>query len=260
MYIRVKLETQWLVLSVFIGVIFTLLLLPNFLLHPSNLDILLREGDAIQNFLGFAFFRQSYWGWPITYTHDLFYPLGTSIVFTDSYPILSILLKLFSFVLPKFFIPFGVVAILNSGLMFYSASLFFRTTRHDWILGIIGGLFALISTIFIWRFNGHFSLTTQWLIIFNLLLIIKPSFNLKTDTLLQLLLIFVSCGTHPYLSAMIVVLSFGLAWKISKQKLLNTIITFPIFLGFILFALFSAWFFGWFSTSFSGVAYGGSYQ
>ncbi len=250
-------ELTWIGFSLIIGFAFSCYLLPDLVFHPTNTNIL--RQDPLQHFLGWEFFRQSPWQWPLTYTHRLLYPIGTTIVFTDSFPLLAILLKLFSRLLPEPFVFQGLVAILNSSLMFYSGSLFLRKLRPDLFFNIIGGFFVLLSSVFIWRFFGHFSLTSQWLIVFELLLIMKYEAKIKSDIMYQGLLIFIATGTHPYFVAMITPLSMAFSWKLYSRQCINRLPSIALFAGFVLFALLSGWFFGWFANYSSGTNEGYSY-
>ncbi len=251
---KVKIELIWLFLSLLIGFSFSYLIVPGFVLHPTNISIL--HGDPLCHYAGWEFYRSSAWSWPITSIPNLMYPIGTSVVFTDSFPLLSIILKLFSKFLPNSFNWIGTACVINSSLMFYSGSLFFRILRPDVIFNIIAGLFTLLSSVFVWRFLGHFALTAQWIIIFELLLIMKPKVNLKKDILYQLLLIFLSIGTHPYLAGMLLPFTSALIWKLYNRKQCNGRQAVFIFALCILSFLIFAWFFGWF-TGYSKASGGG---
>lgn len=243
----VKKEFAWLLSSLIIGFSFSVFILPEFVLHPGNVALL--RGDPVGHYVGWSFYRESAWSWPITFISGLMYPFGTSTVYTDGFPLFSIILKLFSKFLPEPFAFFGLLCVINSALMFYSGSLFLRKLRPDLLFSIIGGFFVLFSSVFIWRFFGHFSLTSQWLIIFELLLIMKPQAYLKSDIAYQCLLIFIAVGTHPYLAAMVVPLATALCWKFYNRKLCNRLYAGLLIIIFFVTAFVSAWFFGWFSTS-----------
>lgn len=65
-------------------------------------------GDAATNVAGWLFFRQDTWHFPMLKTDWLSYPEGTSVVFTDSIPLLVLPLKLIAGVLPANFHYFGL--------------------------------------------------------------------------------------------------------------------------------------------------------
>jgi len=237
-------ECAWVVLSFIVGSIFSLILLGPLVLHPTVVNML--DGDTLQHFIGWEFYRNSPWQLPIAYTSNLLYPLGTGIIFTDSFPIVSIILKMFSHFLPEPFIWHGLVAVINSSLMFYSGFILFRTVRGNTVFGIIGAFFTLFSAVFVYRLTMHFSLTTQWLIMFNLVLLLKPKINTKVDMCWQLLLLFISCGVHPYITAMLCPLAISFCFRVYiKNELKVKALIFNI-LSCCLCVLLAAALFGWF--------------
>jgi len=76
-------------------------------LNPWNEQWLFGGGDATQHYLGWIFFRNSPWAWPLGLNLDYGLGLNNSIVFTDSIPLLAIPLKALSRVLPNTFQYFG---------------------------------------------------------------------------------------------------------------------------------------------------------
>lgn len=255
-------EMLWLILSALVGLLFTAILYSNLFYNVKSVNVLL--GDMNATFVGWEFYRYDKWAWPLTYTSNLLYPSGISILYTDSIPIFSFILKLLSPILPEPFVFHGTLLCVNSTLMFYSGNLFFRNLRKNDILGIIGGFFMLTSSVFLVRaLMGHVTLTTQWLIIFNLLLILKERVCLKKDTLYQLILIFISSGVQPYLAFMNLGLAVALAFKITSPKYgyannkVQMIKKFVIYaaLYFAIFLL-AADFWGWFTGKSSGADFG----
>lgn len=154
-----------------------------------------------------------------------------------------------AFILPEPFVFFGPLCVINSALMFYSGSLLLRKLRPNLLFNVIGGFFVLFSSVFIWRFFGHFALTTQWIIIFELILIMKPRVFLKQDMFYQLLLIFIAIGAHPYLAGMVVPLAIALGWKVYNQEKCKAFYAVVMCATFFMFALFCRWFFGWFAAN-----------
>jgi hypothetical protein len=218
--------------------------------------------DMLVHFIGWDFYRHDNWSWPLTYTSSLMYPVGTTMVYTDSIPIFAIILKLLRNYLPEPFVWHGLWAIINNMLMFYSGSLLFRVLRKDTLLAFIGGLFMLLASPMLFRFYFHFSLASQWLLVFNFILLLKPQINHKADICWQSLLLFVACGIHPYIAFMNMGLAFALVYRLSIQYYLNrqirlfcyslitsSVIFMAVFIG-------SAYFFGWFFGKTQGEAYG----
>jgi hypothetical protein len=69
-------------------------------LNPSNVTWLLAGLDEAQHFLGWHFFRHEPWSFPPGLIRGYLDPLGTSIGYTDSVPLLAFVSKVFAFALP----------------------------------------------------------------------------------------------------------------------------------------------------------------
>ena len=76
------------------GIVF-LIIYGHKILNPTFIEWTM-DGDAAQHFLGWHFFRSEPWTFPIGVIQSYQYPQGTSLVYTDSIPLLAIPLKLLS--------------------------------------------------------------------------------------------------------------------------------------------------------------------
>jgi Family of unknown function (DUF6311) len=85
---------------------FFLVVGPN-VLNMSNIAWL-RWGDPAQHFMGWAFFRKSPWSFPIGLNPRYGIEISNSIVFSDSNPLLALVFKPFSPLLPEPFQYFGL--------------------------------------------------------------------------------------------------------------------------------------------------------
>ncbi|HRG63722.1 MAG: hypothetical protein E6Q32_07150 [Neisseriales bacterium] len=261
---KVLTEFVWIIISVAVGTVFSFNLISDLLFNIASINYI--SNDMIVNFVGWHYYRYDPWMLPITRISSLVYPVGTNLIYSDSIPILSVALKLFSQLLPPVFVWHGLVAIINLSLLFYSGNLFFRIMTKDKLLGFIGGMFLLLSAPAIYRLIAHYSLTSQWLLVFNLLLLFQRNQNVKQNSVWQLFLIFLSCGIHPYLAIMNLGLSFGLAYKLSFIRIKNDInmrfsAKYFILLAIIYVITFlcSAYIFGWFVGGGKSDAFGYGY-
>ena len=256
----VIIELIWLFAAFILGGLLAVNIVGDLIFNPRLFNFM--TADMLVHFIGWEFYRHDNWSWPLTYTSSLMYPVGTTMVYTDSIPLFAIILKLLRSYLPEPFIWHGVWAIINNMLMFYSGSLLFRVLRKDNLLAFIGGLFMLLASPMLFRFYYHFSLASQWLLVFNFILLLKPEINYKADVCWQALLLFVACGIHPYIAFMNMGLAFALVYRLSIQYYLNrqtrlfwyslitsSAIFMVVFIG-------SAYFFGWFFGKTQGEAYG----
>lgn len=133
-------------------------------LNPANTAWML-HGDPAQHYLGWQFFRNEPWQWPPGQIQRLGLPDGTSIVFTDAIPLLALLFKPFSSLLPAEFQYFGAwilgCFVLNG---FYGYRLIARYTE-DRCQRIIAACFFIVSPPLLLRGYGHESLMAQWLVL-----------------------------------------------------------------------------------------------
>ena len=89
----------------------------------------LQGPDLPQHYIGWLFFRESAWHFPIGLIDNLIYPFQISIIYTDSIPIFALLFKLISPWIPETFQYFGMWGLLSFGAMgLITASLLFRLT------------------------------------------------------------------------------------------------------------------------------------
>ena len=149
-------------------------------LNPSDIDWLLASRDPAQHFLGWVFFRNDSWHWPLTFTQDLLYPTGTSIAYTDSIPLFAIVFKLFSPVLPARFQYFGLYIFLSFILQFFwGAKLGQLFSRNSLFCATASGLLFMLAPPLNLRVHGHIALTSHWLILASIWSYIRLSNDFK---------------------------------------------------------------------------------
>ena len=205
--------------SLLIGTALAFLICPYLMLHPTDINYLrLDEG---QHFFGWAFYRADGWHWPITVTYDLMYPLGVSIVFTDSFPLLTVLLKSVSHFLPANFVFHGIVLVLNLSLMFFSANLLLRKLTADRTYSFFASFFFVLATPFIFRFSAsHAALASHWLIVLSLVPLVTPSAQPEKTLKLFWVLFLLSFGIHAYLSSMVMIFLLTYVCQLLCQKVI----------------------------------------
>jgi Family of unknown function (DUF6311) len=119
-----------------------------------------------------AYVRQP-WSWPITMVSGLL-PKPFSIVFSDSIPWVSILLKASG--LGPYFNPLGVFLMLSYPLQAWGMVALLRSLGvKDKVPLAIGGLIALLFPTWIARQFGHIALCGHWLILFSLALTVSSA-------------------------------------------------------------------------------------
>jgi Family of unknown function (DUF6311) len=201
------------------GFLYSLLVLGLARLDPTNLSWL--GGDAATYYIGWELFRQDRrLHWPLTFTDRLGYPLGDSIAFMDPIPLLSVLLKPLSSLLPTSFQYLGIATVLALSLQFFFAARLFRLLLgRNVLVVLLPSLFFLIAPPMTWRLAGHYALVHHWLLVAALCLFVslqKVNGDKKRKPVLFCgLLGGVAVGVNPYLALMVtVVLGSGVitAW------------------------------------------------
>ena len=163
--------------------------------------------DADANFIGWEFFRRTpIVQFPIGSSPFLGTGFSTSIVFTDSIPLLAIPFKFFNFLLPETFQYFGfwlLVCFVMQSCVSYRFLKNFTTNRF--ILHSGSALF-LIAPTFLFRLTagayGHIALCSQFLIIWSMDLFLRN----ENRTKVWLGLCTVAFLVHVYIFSMVLAL------------------------------------------------------
>ncbi len=133
-------------------------------LNPLTTQWLL-TGDQAQHYLGWYFFRNEEWLWPPGRTQGFGLPLGGSVAFTDSIPMLALILKPFSPWLPESFQYFGLWMLACFVLNGYFGLRLMAHATQSQLLRLLGALFFILSPPLIFRAHGHESLMAHWLLL-----------------------------------------------------------------------------------------------
>jgi Family of unknown function (DUF6311) len=185
--------------AVLIGIAAFLLVTGGSILRPTYVDWLM-AGDPAQAWLGWQFFRHvPLWQWPFGANTDFGMDIGSSIVFTDSLPLIALLVKPFSFLLPDRFQYVGLwiltCFILQALFAWKLLGLF---TKDRWQL-LLGTAFFALAPAFLWRLHGHYSLFGQWVLLAGLYFYFSRQFSI----LCWVALLAVASLIHAYLFAMV---------------------------------------------------------
>lgn len=151
------------------------------ILDPRSAQWMLGEGDLLQHFLGWHFFRQEPWSWPLGAIHTYGTELESSIVFTDALPLLALPLKLMSSWLPEVFQYQGFAAWLHTILNALATSILLSRLRVNAVATVLVGLILAFLPAVMFRgpgAGGHESLMAHWIIMLGIyLLLFSPSVN-----------------------------------------------------------------------------------
>ena len=148
---------------------FLLIIGPNALI-PTNIAWL-ASGDPAQHYLGWAFYRLSSWTNPIGLNPNYGMDISSSIVYSDSIPLMAILLKPFSAWLPATFQYLGFWALLCFVLQGYFAYLLLGRITKEPVLKMLGASFFIFAPAFLWRLGVHAAYASHFLILAALTLV-----------------------------------------------------------------------------------------
>lgn len=177
-------------------------------LDPFNLHWLM-SADWGQHLLGWLMFRQSEWSWPLGAIPGLAWPIGASLGYTDSLPLLSLPLKLLSPLLVsepiQFVGPWLALCFVLQGV--FGAVLTSEMSKNPLHAALGGAIFAL-SPVLMNRV-GHDSLCAQWLLLAMLWLNVREGGSVRSTVIITLALVALSATIHPVLWAMTCALAFA---------------------------------------------------
>ena len=143
----------------------------------------------------------------------------------DPIPLLSLLLKPLSPLLPTPFQYLGIAAVLAVSLQFFFAARLFRLLLGRNVFGVLlPSLFFLIAPPMTWRLAGHYALANHWLLVAALCLFVSlqkaAGDKMRKLVLLCGLLGGVAVGINAYLAFMVlVVLSAGVVTACWRHRL-----------------------------------------
>lgn len=149
-------------ISLFLGIFFTSLILGLGNLSPTNIDWIYSY-DTKSDFLALKFFINDEWRFPLGLNPN-YGDITNSIVFSGAVPFLSFFSKIFKSILPTNFHFFSFWIIICLSLQFlYSFKIFYFLTK-DRSFSFLSSIFFLLIPILYYRLNIHLSLSAHWII------------------------------------------------------------------------------------------------
>ena len=210
--------------------------------------------DAYNGFLGWSFYRgETFFSFPLFKIFNYGSGVGSTIIYTDSLPIMAIIFKPFSNLLPVNFQYFGLWIFVSSLLTSFFMNKILTYYRIDLFSKVMITTIILLSPIVLERFiAGHINLMSHWIILAGIYLYIRKEQNFTT----WLVLILISILIHGYLFAMTIAIAI---FTYIKEYLINQDIKkcFKYVIITILFSSISLYIFGYFEVQADEVFHGG---
>ena len=189
-------------------------------LLPGNISWLMTaRHDWGTHYLGWAFYKDEPWSFPLGKIIGYNYPIGTNVGFTDSIPFLAIFFKIFSPLLSSDFQYFGIWLFLCHILAAYFTILLCRLFKLNWIVTLAASIFIASSPVLLYR-GMHPALCGQWMLIAGIYFYFldRQGSNWKKILLYQYMLLCFSATINPYLCAMVIGFSFATPIKLCFYK------------------------------------------
>jgi len=236
-----------LILGANLGLLFFINILGLKMVDPTQINWLM-QGDWATHFIGWHFFRNEPWQFPLGKLTNYYFPLGTSIGYTDSLPLFAFPLKLFSRFLPENFQYIGLWLLSCYVLQGVFAALLIRLVSRNLLIQALGALFFVMSPVLLNRL-AHDTLCAHWLLLAGLWMYFR-GWDQKLPYrpfALWAILVGISALVHPYLAMMVLGLAaafYARFWLIEHHYKLTTAIWQLTLLGLI--TLFLWWQVGYF--------------
>lgn len=192
-------------------------------LDPTNINWLMSAyHDWGTHYLGWSFYRNDPWTFPLGEIQSYNYPVGTNIGFTDSIPLLALILKPFSSLLPEDFQYFGFWLYLSSLLVGLYTFKLLELYKINRLVSFLIVVVLMLNPVLLFR-SIHPALCAQWLILASFYYYLKEanSANVGLINNRQIILLFLSATITPYLTAMIISFNIILPFKHYRAKLIS---------------------------------------
>ena len=183
---------------ILIGVLACVLVTGSAMLAPGNVHWL-AKGDLAQSYLGWAFYRYAPWSWPPGGNPLYGAGLHTSVYYSDSIPLLALLLKPWAGWLPQPFQYFGLWVLVCFVLQGWFAWRLLGQVSKHWLVKALGVLFFVFAPPMLARLAGHMALVGHWIVLAAIYLCVRQ--NRRRQTLWWVLLLAIAIMVHAYLFA-----------------------------------------------------------
>jgi hypothetical protein len=189
------------------------------LINPFTLDVAFRD-DWAQHTLGWLFFRNARWlAFPLGKLPQFLHPLGTTVGYMDSIPLVALTLRPFSALLPADFQYLGLwIVSCSAALAFFGAFIARRLTPH-WEQQALIGLLTAMAPSLIARIV-HPALCAHAFIVCAFAVTLAPldsSRAVRRALTAAFVLLALGSATHPYFAVMTLAIALGLPLRLHRR-------------------------------------------
>lgn len=220
-----------------IGAIIFILIYGVKVLNIEYDDWLLNGGDLTQHYMGWKYFRNSQWNFPVGLIDGIIYPQKVSVIYMDCIPIFAIIFKCASPILPKTFQYFGLWGIMSFMLQGGMAAIIIRKFSKNYIICIISSIFFIIFPVVLQRMFIHTALAANWIILLAIYIYISNIGEMKKNILIWSLIACICVSSHIYYLPMIMLMlsCYLLRDFLEKRNLKKVLVIFacPVFFALL---------------------------
>lgn len=189
------------------------------IINPTNIDLWYQRGDWTQHYFGWVGFRNSEWQIPLGLYDNNTYPDSTSIIFTDSIPIVAVFFKIFRGILPVDFQYFGLFTWCCYIAQAVIVARIVKRICKDKTYAAIAALLFSFATIVIHRAFIHEALSAQFLILFMIeTMLFARKNNIKTTYIRCGICAILAAGIHMYFVLICGVVLIGVCIEVFFNK------------------------------------------
>lgn len=211
----------------------------------TNVDWIYNSyNDINQHYIGWVYYRNSDWSFPLGVFKGLCGEGSSSLVYTDSIPLFAFFFKLFSGILPEHFQYLGMFTFISVILQAVLGNeLIYRLTKKT-VESFLASFFFLSATVMGQRLFEHTSLTCHAIIIAAIILFLKKEDDKNRIFIEWNLLLILSVLIHAYYVPM--VLGFELFYYIKEKTIKDWYVIIVRIVSSIIIVLFVMYITGYF--------------
>jgi hypothetical protein len=206
-------------LALIFGVANALLLFGPGPIDPTNIDWIF--GDNATYYFGWASYRNDpHLRFPLAWTDRIGYPIGASIAWLDAIPLVALVLRPFSGMLPEPFQYLGLYSVACFVLQaYFGLSLSKRLFPSQPVFAVLASLFFVLSAPLTWRAFGHTALLSHWLILAGLDGYFRDPDPEPLRCLGRLwIVVALAAAINPYVAAMCVLIAIAGVARLAIER------------------------------------------
>jgi len=171
----------------------------------SNILWLTTSSDTFTQYLGWEFFRKDAWHWPLGANPRYGLEFSSSVIFSDSIPLVSIPLKLFANLLPEVFQFAGYWLLACFILQAYFTIKLVNLMTPGLLIPSATAILFIYAPAFLWRLHSH-SLLAHWLVLLALYIYLSNEGEGIRRALKWAALLTASVLVHTYFTGILSIL------------------------------------------------------